>query len=253
VFQGKRVLAIDDSVAVRNYLRAILTRQGASVDVASTGQQGLEMCAPDRLYDLILIDLILPDVNGIEVLKSIRQRSDEPAIVILTGVGGVKSAIAAVEHGADGYIEKQEIAMGSDLTEFLHILEQALERRASKATLEREIAERQRAEEAVRQQAQILEQIHDSVISMDLAGYVTSWNKGSERLYGYTEAEAMGQHISFVYPEDEYQFLQQRVIAPLKERGTHEIEVRMCRKSGVPSMTFYQGGALESARCCRSS
>ncbi len=130
MFKDKRFLAIDDSVAVRNYLRTILTRQGAGVDVAVTGREGLEMCTGDEGYDLILLDLILPDLNGIDVLRHIRQEDDETAVVILTGVGGVKSAIAAVQHGADAYVEKQDIAASSELDEFFYTLGQALERRA---------------------------------------------------------------------------------------------------------------------------
>lgn len=130
MFKDKRILAVDDSVAIRNYLRAILKRQGASVDVAGTGEQGLEQCAGEGSYDLILLDLILPDMNGLDVLQKIRQEDEETAIVILTGVGGAKSAISAVRRGADAYVEKQDIAAGSDLAEFYYILEQALEHRA---------------------------------------------------------------------------------------------------------------------------
>jgi len=96
VIKDKRILAVDDSAAIRSYLRTILTPQCAGVDVAGTGQEGLGMCSGDGGYDLILLDLILPDMNGIDVLKRIRQADEEIAVVILTGVGGAKSAIAAV-------------------------------------------------------------------------------------------------------------------------------------------------------------
>ncbi len=92
--------------------------------------------------------------------------------------------------------------------------------------------ERKRAEEALRQQAQILNQIHDSVVSTDLDGHVTSWNQGATRLFGYLPEEALGKHISFVYPQDRQDFLRQEVIRPLQEKGAHEVEVRMQRKSG---------------------
>ena len=95
-----------------------------------------------------------------------------------------------------------------------------------------DITERKRAEDALRKQAQIINQIHDSVISTDLDGYVTSWNKGAERLFGYTEKEVLGRHISFLYPEDEQDVLKYKVIAPLKEKGTHEVEVRSRGKTG---------------------
>ena len=95
-----------------------------------------------------------------------------------------------------------------------------------------DITERKRAEEALRKQAQIINQIHDSVVSTDLDGYVTSWNKGAERLFGHTTEEMLGKHIAELYPPEEHTFLQNQVIAPLKRNGEHEVEVRMRRKSG---------------------
>jgi PAS domain S-box-containing protein len=94
-----------------------------------------------------------------------------------------------------------------------------------------DMTERKRQEGALRLQAQIIDQIHDSVISTDLAGYVTSWNKGAERLYGYQSQEVMGKHISIVYPDDQYEIMQRRVLKPLLERGSYEIELRNTKKS----------------------
>ena len=95
-----------------------------------------------------------------------------------------------------------------------------------------DISERKRAAQQLRLQAQIIDQIHDSVVSTDLDGNVTSWNKGAERLFGYAANEAMGRHISFVYPPEEHEFLAEQVIAPLKRKGSHEVEVRMRKLSG---------------------
>jgi len=98
--------------------------------------------------------------------------------------------------------------------------------------IDRDITARKKAEAYVLEQAQIIDQIHDSVVATDLAGYVTSWNKGAERLFGFNNNEAIGQHISFVYPNEEYEFLQNKVITPLQAKGFHEIRVRMLRKNG---------------------
>jgi PAS domain S-box-containing protein len=96
----------------------------------------------------------------------------------------------------------------------------------------RDITRRKEYAEVLRQQAQIIDQIHDAVVSTDLDGHVTSWNRGAERLYGYTANETIGKHIGFLYPPEEHEFLQNEVIAPLFREGDHEIEVRMLRKSG---------------------
>ncbi len=126
----KRVLIIDDSATVRNYLQTYLTSMGAVTDSAATGHEGLAKCA-EPPYDLVLLDILLPDIDGIEVLKQIRERNEISTVIMITGHGGVKSAIAAIQLGADGYLQKQEItSTRDDHTEFLYAIEQALEHRA---------------------------------------------------------------------------------------------------------------------------
>ena len=113
-----------------------------------------------------------------------------------------------------------------DITERKQIEE---ELQAHRHQLKEVIRERTRE---VQLQAKIIDQIHDSVVSTDLDGIVTSWNKGAENLFGYSAKEAIGKPVSFVYPEEQLEHLQQQVIAPLKEKGAHETEVTMRRKDG---------------------
>ena len=130
MFENKRVLIIDDADTIRTYLRNVLAPKNASVDGAATGQDGIRKCS-EHHYDLILLDLLMPDMDGIEVLQQIRAKNDTSTIVMITGHGGIKSAIAAVQLGADGYIEKQDITSTiRDHVEFLYALEQAMDHRA---------------------------------------------------------------------------------------------------------------------------
>lgn len=101
------------------------------------------------------------------------------------------------------------------------------------SSIARDITWRKKAEETIRMQAQILDQIHEAVITTDLDGYITCWNKGAEKLYLYTSDEVLGRHISIIYPEEERELLQQGVIAPLLEKGKHETEVQLRRKTGA--------------------
>ena len=100
------------------------------------------------------------------------------------------------------------------------------------STIGRDISRRIRDQEVIRRQAFLLNQIRESVITTDLGGYITSWNKGSARMFSYTEEEALGKHISLLYPEHQRTFLEHEIIAPLKEKGEHEGEVLLIRKSG---------------------
>ena len=95
-----------------------------------------------------------------------------------------------------------------------------------------DITERVKAERALQRQAQILDQIQESVITTDLEGIITGWNKGAERLFSYTAEEALGRHVAIIYPEDQQVVLQQNVIAPLLAKGEHESEVRLRKKVG---------------------
>ncbi|HEY9829532.1 MAG TPA: PAS domain S-box protein [Stenomitos sp.] len=100
------------------------------------------------------------------------------------------------------------------------------------AGIAEDITDRKQIEEMRRLQAQILDQTHDTVVSTDLNGYLTSWNKGAERVFGYAAQEVLGQHVARLYPPDRHEFLENQVIAPLKAKGEHEVEVVAQCKSG---------------------
>lgn len=95
-----------------------------------------------------------------------------------------------------------------------------------------DITERKQAEEKLRFQAQILDQIHDGVIWTDLGGSILGLNKGAERAFGYTSQELFGKPISIIHPPDQNQLLQQEIIEPLKTKGSHQLEVRHRKKTG---------------------
>jgi len=88
-----------------------------------------------------------------------------------------------------------------------------------------------RIKDAIRQQAKVIDQIHDAVISTDLEGIITSWNEGATKLFEYTKEEMLGKNITVVYPKELHAFLRDQVIAPLQAKGEHEVEVRMLKKS----------------------
>lgn len=129
VLKGKHVLAIDDSRATRNFLSNLIKPACAAFEAAQTAREGLRKCR-HRHFDLILLDMQLPDIDGAAVLDEIRLTNDASAIVILTGEGGTRTATDAVRRGADGYVEKQHLSLSTDHEEFFYALRQALEHRA---------------------------------------------------------------------------------------------------------------------------
>ena len=95
-----------------------------------------------------------------------------------------------------------------------------------------DITERMKTLEKLKYQAQVIDQVRDSIVATDLKGNVTSWNKGAERLFGYTEEFMLGRNIALIYPKDELSVLT-ALIAKLQDHGTHETEARMLRKDGT--------------------
>ncbi|NJK44877.1 MAG: response regulator [Pleurocapsa sp. SU_196_0] len=126
----RRVLSVDDSSLVRSALRRIFTEAGAGIEEARGGAEALERFKEIGKYDLVLLDVNMPDMTGIELLPHLRERSTEVAVVMLTSEDDVKTAIAAIQQGADGYIQKQDLPLEGDRSAFFHALEQAREARA---------------------------------------------------------------------------------------------------------------------------
>jgi two-component system, OmpR family, KDP operon response regulator KdpE len=101
---GVRVLVLDDEPAIRRYLRTALAAHGYVVADAATGQDGLASAAVQR-PDLVILDLGLPDLDGIEVTRRLREWSAVP-IIILSVRGQERDKVAALDAGADDYLTK---------------------------------------------------------------------------------------------------------------------------------------------------
>jgi two-component system, OmpR family, KDP operon response regulator KdpE len=99
-----RVLVIDDEPQIRRLLRVSLTGNGYQVECAESGDAGLDLLAQSR-FDLVLLDLGLPDQDGVEVCRQIREWSSIPIIVISVR-DRESDKIEALDHGADDYVTK---------------------------------------------------------------------------------------------------------------------------------------------------
>jgi len=99
------ILIVDDDRSIRTSLAAILEQEGYDVDTAENGAMAI-VRSNDKLYDLALVDMRLPDMMGTELLNKMRERTPAMAKVMVTGYPSMQNAIEAVNQGADGYIVK---------------------------------------------------------------------------------------------------------------------------------------------------
>ncbi len=102
-----RILIVEDETSIANFIRDGLTEEGFAVDVADNGKRGLQL-ALDNLaeYDVILLDWMLPGLNGIEICRSIRRENEIIPIIFLTAKDTVDDAVFGLEAGANDYIRK---------------------------------------------------------------------------------------------------------------------------------------------------
>jgi len=100
-----KILVIDDEDIVRTSCSRTLSPEGFEVSLARNGVEGLKMAGEDR-FDLVLTDLKMPDMDGIEVLRSIKGKWPETEVIIVTGYQTVDTAVKAIKLGAYDYIEK---------------------------------------------------------------------------------------------------------------------------------------------------
>ena len=100
-----KILIVDDEAGIRSSLKGILEDEGFTVKATETGEQGLNLLKGEN-FDLILLDIWLPHLSGIEILKQIKTNEENTQVVMITGHGTVETAVKATKLGAYDFLEK---------------------------------------------------------------------------------------------------------------------------------------------------
>ncbi|HEV7218098.1 MAG TPA: sigma-54 dependent transcriptional regulator [Terriglobales bacterium] len=99
------ILIIDDEAAIRESLQTLLEMEGYHVETAATAQQGL-ICIGEHAFDLVLLDLALPDRNGLDLLNELRDHDPQLCVIMITAYGTVENAVRAMQSGAVNFVQK---------------------------------------------------------------------------------------------------------------------------------------------------
>lgn len=226
----KRVLVVDDKEENLYYLTALLTGHGCTVETARHGAEAL-VKARAQPPDLVVSDLLMPVMDGFTLLRhwkaDARLRS-APFVVYTATYTEAEDERLALNLGADAFILKPaepedflarirkietarataspappQVPSGDDAAN-LRLYSETLIRKLEEKTLlleetnrslQQDIAERKRAEERVAEQAALLDQAGDAIFVCDPGHLVRYWNRGAERLYGWSAAEAVGRRL----------------------------------------------------------
>lgn len=118
------ILVADDEPNIRRVLEAVLSREGHTVLTAENGKKGLDILSKDNSIDLLITDLIMPDINGVELLSAAKEINPSISVLMITAHGTIKSAVDAMKLGAYDYITKP-----FEMDEIKLVVKNALERK----------------------------------------------------------------------------------------------------------------------------
>ncbi len=99
------ILVVDDEQGIRESLNILLTSEGHSIDTAANGREALD-CINQKHYDLVLTDIMMPEMDGLALLKEIKEKMKNTSVIIITAYGTVPRAVTAVKEGASDFIIK---------------------------------------------------------------------------------------------------------------------------------------------------
>jgi DNA-binding response OmpR family regulator len=99
------VLVVEDERRLAQLMRRVLEEEGHTVDVAHDGEEGLQM-ALEGTHDVVVLDIMLPEMDGIEVCKSLRRNRVDTPVLLLTALDGVDDRVRGLDAGADDYLPK---------------------------------------------------------------------------------------------------------------------------------------------------
>lgn len=144
---SKSILIVDDEPNIRRVLSAVFEKAGYQVYTAENGKKALDIISTEQNLDVVLCDLIMPDLNGVEVLKTAREINPRLSLIMITAHGTIKTAVDAMKLGAFDYITKP-----FDMDEIKLVVKNALERSqllVENTQLKQELKSRYRFDEIV--------------------------------------------------------------------------------------------------------
>lgn len=195
------ILVVDDEKGIREGCRRVLTSEGYAVDVAENGKQGLDMVKA-KSYDLLLIDLMMPIMSGLELMEEVRQFDPEVIMIVITGFATIETAIDAMKHGAYDYIPKP---FAPD--QLISVLNRGLEKRRLRKEAEKLREERDQkllevASEKTKLHA-IVNSMADGIIVINRERQLVLWNPAAIKMLDRNVVLEAGRDVDEIIQEKE--------------------------------------------------
>ena len=202
------ILIVDDDESARRALTLIFAEKGYESETAGTGRQAIEK-ARERFFNLALLDIKLPDMEGVELLAPLKEIHPDIVMIMITAYASLETAVRALNAGASAYITKplnmdEVLATVREALKKQHIV---MENRRLYEVAQQELAERKQAEEALKTSRanfhSIVEMAPEGIIIVDREGIVRFINPSAEALLGRKADEYVGELFGFSLVPDE--------------------------------------------------
>lgn len=186
------VLIVDDDRDIRESLTDMLRHEGYLVESASSGNEALSH-AKQRQYGAAILDIQLPDLNGLSVLKVLMELDASLPVIILTGNATSENTIGSLAKGAFAYLTKPYNAQ-----ELKAVIRRAVSVKGLAVRAEHVEQALHASEERFRA---LVESATDAIVLADHCGHIIWWNGAAERMFGYSKREALGQSLTILMPD----------------------------------------------------
>ncbi|QBE64192.1 EAL domain-containing response regulator [Pseudoduganella lutea] len=214
-----RLLLVDDEPRLLSSLHDLLRDRGYRLLTATSGREALAHLDAMR-FDLVLLDLRLPDIGGHDIMDMIKARGYDCDVIVMSGEVGIDAAIGALKRGAYDYLRKPY-----SREELLKTVDNALQKRRLAVDNQRIAGKLATSEKMYRY---LVDSSPDIIYTLDHQGRFTFVNDRAFQLLGFTREELIGRHYSFVVHDEDldrarYVFNERRV----DERASRNVELRL--------------------------
>lgn len=216
-----KILIVDDDPGMCKSLKALLSNSGCVLETSNTGKGAIERINK-IFFDLVLLDLFIPDMNGFQIMDFIKNQSPDTFTIVITGNSSEQSAIEAIRNGAYDYMKKP-----FEPEKMIKTVENVLNQRKL-------IKERNQITEALRESEQKMKAIlRASPVGIGLVvNKQISW--GNETIFcmlGYGNGDLLGQSVEILYrDDDECKRVSRKLFSNISRPGTDLVETQWVRK-----------------------
>jgi PAS domain S-box-containing protein len=194
-----KILIVDDDVFVREMLSSILEASGYTIVTAENGLEALEKCVTDSTIDLIVSDVNMPEMDGIQLIKEVRKKGLDVPIIMVTGVSDISVAVDALSSGAIDYVLKDE-----GIEETINItVKRALAKHQLKLQNLQLIADlaakTTEQEDTLSYLTAIISNIPDGLLVTNAKTRITLANPALGKMYGVKETDLLGKDCQDVF------------------------------------------------------